>query len=178
MAALAAVAGAHLSVVGFASFLFESPVSLLLLLPAIAGTGAAAATDNAARIPLPDPLRAQAARAAWALSWTLLAVLAVNLGQITGAPVSWQSVARNVLIHAALGILVVLYGNPYFVWVPPIALTLASMMFGYPPSEPGYYWWAVIMREETTPTQWASATALFTLALAARTLTATPRHNK
>ncbi|MBB1261080.1 hypothetical protein [Streptomyces alkaliterrae] len=173
--ALLSLLGAQLSVAGVANFLFESPVSLMLLLPALAGTAAATASDNTARLPLPDPARARGARACWVLAWTSLAVIAVNLGQATGAAVSWEAVARNVVIHTALGVLMVRFGHPHFVWAPPMGLTLICMLFGYPPSEPGYYWWAVIMREQVTAAHWSTATALFGFALLAYVLAPSAR---
>ncbi|MFE0731282.1 hypothetical protein ACFW2X_24160 [Streptomyces antibioticus] len=38
------------------------------------------------------------------------------------------------------------------------------MLFGYPPSEPGYYWWAVIMEETVTTSQWAVTATAFLVA--------------
>src|SRR5262245_50010525 len=54
-------------------FSLPSPVSILLLLPAAAGIGAAIGCQNESGLPLPDPLRAMAARLLWFVVWTAAA---------------------------------------------------------------------------------------------------------
>ncbi|MFI8087096.1 hypothetical protein ACIF9R_02120 [Streptomyces sp. NPDC086080] len=164
MVALVSLCGSQVTVSGVGLFLFDSPVSLLLLLPALAGMGAAIATDNTARLPLPDPPRSVLARAGWVTAWTCLAVLAANVAQVTGPEVTWQPTARNVLLHTALSLVTLHYVHAHAVWLPSLALTLCSMLFGYRVGEPGHYWWAVIMDLEVTPTQWVVTGVLFTAA--------------
>ncbi|UQA94595.1 hypothetical protein [Streptomyces halobius] len=104
------------------------------------------------------------------MAWVLLAALAANLGQIAGPEADWQPITRNVLVHTTLGLLAVHYAHPHVVWLPSRALTLCSMLFGYRTGEAGYYWWAVIMDPEVTPTQWAVTGALFIAAALAYVL--------
>lgn len=141
------------------------PVSLLMLLPTAAGVAVAVAAHNTARLPLPDPPRAAASRAAWALTWTAAAVLTVNLGQLAGAQVGWEPVARNVLLHAALGLLTVRLGYPHLAWLPSLLYSLACMVFGHPQHGARYYWWAVVMETGTTSGQLITVGALFAVVL-------------
>ncbi|CAM5334531.1 hypothetical protein GCM10010329_37440 [Streptomyces spiroverticillatus] len=155
-------AQAMISSLGF--LVFETPVSLLLLVPVLAGIGVGMGTENTARIPLPEPLRLLAARLVWLLALTAAAGVAVSVGQLAGPAVDWQACLRNLLVHAALTVLAVTLVGSATAWVPSVALTLLCMFFGYPPSKPGYYWWAAVMEETVSPTQWAGTTALFLLA--------------
>jgi hypothetical protein len=59
--------------------------------------------------------------------------------------------------------------------LPPLAYTLACMMFGYAGDEPRYYWWAVIMQERTTDAQWAVCGCALALVFVAYSLAA-PRY--
>ncbi|MFC5959513.1 hypothetical protein ACFP51_35455 [Streptomyces pratens] len=152
-------ARAMIDSVGF--LLFETPVSLLLLLPVIAGIATGIGSHNTARVPLPEPGRLTPARIAWLLALTGLACLSVSIGQMAGPDLPWQPAVRNVLLHTALAITAARVLGPTLAWLPPVALTLICMLFGYPPSEPGYYWWAMIMEEAVTPNQWAITAAFF-----------------
>lgn len=143
-----------------------TPVSVLLLLPTIAGVGAAIAGDNTARLPLPDPPRAVIARAGWVLSWVVLAIAAVNVGQSVGAGVDWLAVARNVTMATALGLFVVRLGFASLAWLPPLAYTIVCMMFGFPRGRPDYYWWAVIMERDVTTAQLYGVGLVFLAVLA------------
>ncbi|MFF8837910.1 hypothetical protein [Streptomyces sp. NPDC015130] len=155
-------AKAMLDSLGF--MVFETPVSLLLLVPTIAGVAVAVGTDNTARIPLPEPLRLIGTRLGWMTVLTMAAAAAANLGQLIGPAVPWQAGLRNTLVHASLAVATSALGYISVAWLPPVGLTLASMLFGYPPSEPRYYWWAVIMEKEVTSGQWASVIGAFTAA--------------
>lgn len=148
--------------VGFIQF--STPISIQLLLPAFAGLAAAIACDNTARLPLPDPIRAIASRAAWALGWTTLAVAAANIGQLFGTATDWRPVTRNVLIEAALALACVSLRYPTVAWLPVLVFTTGSMVFGEK-SQGGYYWWAVILEDEYTATQEILVGSMFGLAM-------------
>ncbi|GAB1640186.1 hypothetical protein [Krasilnikovia sp. MM14-A1259] len=148
-----AVGSVLLSQVSFSDFgmvRLISPVSALLFLPVIAGTAAAIACDNTARLPLPDPPRAAAARGAWAAVWTLAAALATSSGILTGSTIGWAAVVRNVLLYNALGLIVARLGYPHLTWLPSLTYTMACILFGYPNHGIGYYWWAVVMADQVT----------------------------
>lgn len=143
-----------------------APVSVLLLLPAVAGVAVAVAADNGARLPLPDPARAVAARAGWVVAWTLLGVAVVTLGQLAGAGVPWEAAARNVVLHAALGLAVVTAGYASLAWLPSFGYLLVCLLFGFPAGERRYYWWAVVLQEHVSPAQVLWVAALYAAALA------------
>ncbi|MFF0598877.1 hypothetical protein [Streptomyces antibioticus] len=152
-------ARAMIDSVGF--LLFETPVSLLLLLPVLAGIAAGIGSHNTARVPLPEPARLTPARIAWLLTLTGLACVSVSVGQMTGPDLPWQPAVRNVLLHTALAVAAAGLLGPTLAWLPPVSLTLICMLFGYPPSEPGYYGWAMIMKEAVTTSQWAVTATTF-----------------
>lgn len=168
--ALAAVGGAALlwgevAIARLGMVEFLKPVSMLLLLPTAAGVAAAVAAHNTVRLPLPDPPRAVVARTLWAPAWTLLAVGVVCLGGLVGATVACDAVARNVLLHAALGLAVVATGRAHLVWLPSFGYTLACMLFGFPQHDRRYYWWAVIMEETTSAGQLVVVAGVYAVAL-------------
>ncbi|WP_351230929.1 hypothetical protein [Streptomyces sp. NPDC002133] len=146
--------------------LFDTPVSLLLLLPVLAGIAVGIGSDNTARLPLPEHRRLIPARLAWLAFLAVLAGSAVSLGQLAGPDITWQPGARNLMLHASLAVATVRLLGPAMAWLPPVTLTLVAMLFGYPPSEPGYYWWAMIMEETVTVTHWGVTATAFTLAAA------------
>ncbi|MEU7277300.1 hypothetical protein AB0A69_00675 [Streptomyces sp. NPDC045431] len=158
---LLSLLGAQALIESLGFLLFETPVSLLLLVPVIAGIAVGVGTSSAIGVPLPEPRRLLPARLGWLLALTTAGCLAVSAGQLVAPAITWQAGVRNLLLHAALAVVTVGLAGPAMAWVPPVALTLASMVFGYPPSEPRYYWWAAIMEETVTPGQWAVATGLF-----------------
>ncbi|MFF9150419.1 hypothetical protein ACF1BN_36810 [Streptomyces sp. NPDC014861] len=145
--------------VGF--LLFETPVSLLLLLPVLAGIAAGIGSYNTARVPLPEPARLTPARIAWLLMLTCLACLSVGAAQVASPELSWEPAVRNTVLHTALAITAARLLGPTLAWLPPVSLTLICMLFGYPPSEPGYYSWAVIMEEAVTASQCAVTATAF-----------------
>ncbi|MGX2995626.1 hypothetical protein JNUCC64_15245 [Streptomyces sp. JNUCC 64] len=151
-------AQAMLDSVGF--LLFDTPVSLLLLLPVLAGIAVGIGSHGTARVPLPEPARLVPARVGWLLALTGLACAAVTTAQLAGPELAWQPAVRNVLLHSALAVLATGLLGPTLAWLPPVSLTLICMLFGYPPSEPGYYGWAMIMKETVTTGQWAVTAAL------------------
>ncbi|MFY1674307.1 hypothetical protein ACN27G_30890 [Plantactinospora sp. WMMB334] len=142
-----------------------TPVSVMLLLPAIAAVGAAVACVNGARLPLPDPPRAVAARLAWAVGWAGIATLAANLGQLAGTDVRWPAVTRNVLLYLAVGLAMTRFGRAHLIWLPVVAYTVVCMVFGYPSGELRYYWWAVVMREHATAGEVVAVGCLFAVGL-------------
>lgn len=138
---------------------FPTPVALLLVIPAIAGVGAATGCVNGARLPLPDPPRAVVARAVWALGCAALGFLAANAGQLSGAAADWAAVGRNVVVYFTLGLIAVVLGFPHLAWLPVLAYLLACMLFGL--SFGGeYYPWAAVMEAEATA-QWVVMGPLF-----------------
>lgn len=153
--------GAQAMIDSLGFMLFETPVSLLLLVPTIAGIAVAVGSDTAARLPLPTPKRLLGARLAWVAGLTATAAAVASLGQLIGPAVPWQAGIRNTLLHASLAVLTVTLGYASLAWLPPVGMTLLCMLFGYPPSEPGYYWWAAIMEEQVTITQWTAVCAIF-----------------
>jgi hypothetical protein len=175
-AALSAVLGRYL-LYGIGPISFVAPVSVLLLIPVLAGTAVAIACHNEAGMPLPDPARAKLARAGWALVWTVLATAASNTGQFEGAgqfggagqfegaAPSWQVVARNVLLLTALSLAVVVVRVPNAAWLPPVVFVLLTMLFGSSETGSRSIWWSVLLRERTSPAElgiaafaWAAAT--------------------
>lgn len=150
--ASAALSAAVLS--GFGIFMFVRPVPVLLLFSAVGGVAVAVAAQLNARLVLPDPARARAARLAWAISWTVAAGLAVGAGRLTSRSVDWSPIVRNILIFAALALTMVVLGYSQLAWLPPVGLTLVAMVFGY--SDDGsnpYYWWATVLRNDTSALQ-------------------------
>jgi hypothetical protein len=140
-------------------------ISVMLLLPAVAGVAAATACYNEAGVPLPDPTRAAVARGLWALAWTALATAAALVGQLAGAEVTPAATVRNMLIYTGIGLIAVRAGFPQLVWLPVLTYTVACMMFGYPSGEPRYYWWAVVMEEAVSSSQLVWAAAWYAVAL-------------
>ena len=170
MVAPASVLFAQTTVQDFGLFRLFAPISVLMLLPAIAGVAAALACDNTARLPLPDPARAAVARVAWALTWTALAVVAVNLGQLAYTAASPSALTRNVLVYTAIGILVVRIGYPHLVSLPPLGYLLACITFGFPTDQPRYYWWAAPMDDRVTTGQAVGVGILFGVVLVFHTV--------
>lgn len=148
-------------------FRFLAPVSTLLLLPALAGIGAAVACTSSHGLPLPDPARAHAARAAWALAWTGLAILVANLGLVLSADISFAAVTRNVIVYTALSLIMASIGRASLAWAPVIIYTVAVMIFGYPAhaDQFSYYWWAVVLKSETTTRQAVASVLFFVVGL-------------
>jgi len=142
---------------------FFVPVSALLLTPVLAGLAVALACDNTARFALPDPWSAKTARAVWLWFWAALAIAAANLGQPRAPDASVGAVVRNVLLHASLALILVIMDKPDLAWIPPVFTTLVTMLFGSPESEDTYPWWALLLRPETTPRQWAAVLGIFLL---------------
>lgn len=158
---LLSLVGAQATIDKLGFLLFETPVSMLLLVPVIAGIAVGIGSDNMSRVPLPEPPRLAAARAGWLLALALTGTLAVSLGQLVGPAITWQAGVRNLTLFAALSVLTASLIGSAMAWLPPVALTLASMLFGYPPSEPGYYWWALVVEGTVAPWHWAAVGGLF-----------------
>lgn len=158
---LLSLIGARATIDSLGFLLFETPVSLLLLVPVIAGIAVGIGSANTAGVPLPEPPRLAAARVGWLLALSATGALAVSVGQLVGPGIAWQAGVRNLLLYAALAVLTVSLAGPTMAWLPPVALPLASMLFGYPPSEPRYYWWAIVMEETVTPGHWTTAGGVF-----------------
>lgn len=167
LVALASLIFADTTVEGIGPFRFLVPVSTLLLLPAIAGVGAAVACASTHHLPLPDPARAHAARAAWAAAWTVLAALAANFGLLFSSDTSSQAVTRNVVIYMTLSLVMVSVRQSHLAWAPVFAYTIAAMLFGYASDADRYtyYWWAVVMRSEPTTAQLVISLLLFSIVL-------------
>jgi hypothetical protein len=96
-----------------------------------------------------------AARALWALLWTATTVIAANVGQLCGSQANWQAIARNVILHATMALIVLALRRPDLSWLPSLLYALACMTFGYSPGQIGYHWWAAIMDHGVGPTQMA-----------------------
>jgi hypothetical protein len=158
-----AFGAASVSQIGFVRL--PTPVAALLLVPVLAGTGAALASVATFELPLPDPVRARAARFAWALVWLVVACAASSVGLVVGAGVSAASIGRNVVLTAALGLAMVRVGQGRYVWVPAATLTLLAMLFGHPDDRPGYHWWAMMLEERTTIAHLLAGGTLYVLAL-------------
>ncbi len=162
--ASALLGGQAIESVGFVRFL--APVSTLLFLPVGAGVGVAVASMNEANLPLPNPWRAVLARTAWLVCWTLVAVMAASLGTAWAqADATVGAVARNVCLYSALSVAAVCVGLNHLVWLPSVTYALACMLFGAPPGQPGYYWWAFALDGTTRPehawfTAWACGLVL------------------
>lgn len=144
-----------------------TPVSILLLLPALAGVGAAMACENTGRLALPDPVRAIFARAAWAICWTFIAQVAVGVAVLVYPETNWSAIARNVLLHVAIGLLVVRSGYPHLLWLPSLAYSITCIMFGYARAQHDYYWWAIVMKSSVTVSQMLAVCLLFTVSMLA-----------
>lgn len=159
--AVASLVFARSQVQNFGVLRLLLPTSVLLLLPALAGVGAAVACANEARLPLPDPPRAILARGVWVVTWTVAATLAANAATLSYPDAEWKSITRNTLLYTAIGLLMVRAGYPLLVWLPVLGYTIACMMFGYPATGPGYYWWAVVMKAGVTTRQALVVGAVF-----------------
>ncbi len=140
---------------------FLSPPSALLLLPAVAGTAVGLACTNQVGLSLPDPARAKGARAAWLVAWCLGALAVANAGQLLGADVSGQAVARNVLLHASLAVLLVVLRFPALAWLPSMLLTMVVILFGGDAN--GAYYWAVLLRSDITAGQVVTVSVLWSV---------------
>lgn len=105
------------------------PVPLLLLVPVVAGVGAAMANVEDLRMPLPDPARAVLGRVGWALLCTLVALLAALAGTALSEVAAPAAVVRNVIFHTGLALLLA-RTDGRLIWVPGTLLTLAAMLFG------------------------------------------------
>ncbi|WP_191840563.1 hypothetical protein [Catellatospora chokoriensis] len=145
---------------------FFAEVSVMLLLPAIGGVAAATACHNEAGLPLPDPARARVARFLWAIGWTAAATAAAEVGQLADAPTDPAATVRNMLIYTGIALLAVSSGFSHMAWLPVLGYTVVCMMFGFPPNEPRYYWWAPVMEADATLEQLAAAGSWYGLALA------------
>lgn len=140
------LASTHLTSLG--PLRFVSPLSALLILPGLAGTAVGLACTNQVGLPLPDPLRAKAARVAWLPVWVLAAGGAANLGQLVGATADGAAVSRNVAVHCSLAVLAVLVGRPALAWLPSMLLTLVAILFGGDGDGP--YRWAILLHTESS----------------------------
>ncbi|GAA3781060.1 hypothetical protein GCM10022225_81810 [Plantactinospora mayteni] len=165
LVASASIFFARTTIEDFGLIRLLTPVSVMLLLPAIAAVGAAIGCVNAAQLPLPDPPRAVAARLTWAVGWAGLAILAANLGQFAGADAQWSAVTRNALLYLAVGLAMIRFGRAHLIWLPVVAYTVVCMVFGYPSGEPRYYWWAVVMQEHATVGQLVGVGCVFSVGL-------------
>jgi hypothetical protein len=168
-----AFGAASVSQIGFVRL--PTPVAVLLLVPVLAGTGAALASVTTFDLHLPDPVNARVARAGWALGWLAIACTTSASGLILGAEVSPASIGRNVLLITALGLAVVRVEQGRYVWVPAATLTLLAMLFGHPDERPGYYWWAMMLEERTTAGHLIISGALYLVALANLACGSAPR---
>ncbi|WP_433531084.1 hypothetical protein ACQPYA_02890 [Micromonospora sp. CA-263727] len=143
-----------------------SPLSALLLLPVIAGTAAAIACDNTAKLPLPDPPRVKLLRVLWAFGWTAVACLSSTAGVLAGSSTGYVPIVRNLLIFNGLGLIVLWLGFPHLTWLPSLTYTMACILFGYPNHGIDYYWWAVVMTDHATVGAVLSAGGIYLVALA------------
>lgn len=169
---LASLLTANLWIRQMGTALLASPVPVLLVLPVVAGVGAAIACANPTVASLPDPPRAVLARAGWAVGWTAAAAGAACVGLIAGPQIGWEPIGRNVLFNMALAIIIVLVGQIHLIWLPPLLLALSSMMFGIPddPDRTDPYWWAFSISDEVTGVQWTVVVSAYVAAVAAYAL--------
>ncbi|MEV0269764.1 hypothetical protein AB0H43_13370 [Hamadaea sp. NPDC050747] len=152
------------------AFSFPVPIAALLLLPMFGGWASAIACRNNVGIPLPDPPVVKAMRACWSSAWVLAAIAATSVGLATSADLTSAAVVRNVLIYHAIALATLSLGYPDLLWLPCIVYSISCMLFGYPPHEPRYYWWAIVMDSQASTGQLvaagilaAAATALITV---------------
>jgi hypothetical protein len=105
------------------------------------------------------------------------AILSITAARCLLLPIRMRGSARvpNLMLQGTLAVAVVRIGYAHLAWLPPLAYTLACMMFGYAGDEPRYYWWAVIMQERTTDAQWAVCGCALALVFVAYSLAA-PRY--
>ena len=147
-----------------------TPISMLLLLPVVAGVAVGVALSNESDgLGLPDPARAAVARAAWFIAWTGVAASVTALAGFINDGVEPGAIVRNVVLYAALAAAAPLLRVPHLAWLLPIAYALVCVMFGYPPGQPGYYWWAVVMEPEASPAHLVAVTGCAAVALACYT---------
>ncbi|MEU8003934.1 hypothetical protein AB0B66_22485 [Catellatospora sp. NPDC049111] len=165
LTALASWALAQATIQDLGVVRFFAEVSVMLLLPAIGGVAAATACHNEAGLSLPDPAKAGAARLLWAICWTAAATAAAEVGQLADAPTDPLATVRNTLIYTGIALLAVSGGFPHMAWLPVLGYTVVCMMFGFPPNEPRYYWWAAVMAADATVSQLVAAGSWYGLAL-------------
>ena len=146
---------------------FDFPISMLQILPALAGVAAGIGCINlAAGLPAIDPPRAKLARMALAIGWLVVAVSISLPGLLTGTATSPGVVIRNVVLHAALALLMVSVGQHRLLWLPSLSLLLVSMLFGFSPSTQTFAWWALLFDEEVTAGHLQAVALIYTGALA------------
>lgn len=150
MVTVASLFFAQLEIEEFGLVRLITPVAIPLLLPALAGAGVAAACVNLARVALPNPPRAIAARGAWALTWIAVGLGASGAAILANPGTNSPGVARNLCLYAALGLLTLWLGFPHLLWLPALTYTIACMMFGYDRMRHSYHWWAVVLKPEVT----------------------------
>lgn len=167
--AVASALFAHIWVHRFGAVILAAPVAVLLLIPAMAGTGVAVACANPTNAPLPDPPRAALARAAWISGWTIAATAAATAGLLAGPGVVAAPIIRNVVACSGLAVVMVALGRSTLAWLPPLSATILSAMFGAPddPDRAEPYWWAMMIAEDVTVAMWAVSGGLFVLAASA-----------
>jgi hypothetical protein len=142
-----------------------SPVSVLLLMPALTGIAAAMACENTVSLALPDPMRAVLSRAAWAAGWTGVALATVCIAGATQGATSLMAITRNVLLFTAISLFTLRLGYPHLLWLPVMAYMIACMLFGYGRPSHEYYWWAAVMEADVRGGQLGASCLLFGVAM-------------
>ena len=101
------------------------------------------------------------------MTWTLGAVLAANVSVVFSlATASWAVIMRNVVVFTAIGLIALRLLSAETLWLPGLTYTISCIMFGYPQGRRGYYWWAVIMTDTATVSQFIVIGTLFLAAVA------------
>jgi|GEM_PF-1290681 len=130
-----------------------NPVALALLIPTVAATGVAIGCVGPA-LPLPNPVRARVARAAWSATLTATAFVVCTAGPATvgGSQVPTAAVARNVALATAMALVAVLLGRAMFAWLPSTVYSLVAMQFGLR-TDGSVAAWAAVVDVRVTGTQ-------------------------
>lgn len=149
----------------FGLIVLAIPVPLLLLVPVIAGIGAAMANVEDVRMPLPDPARAVLARVGWALLCTLVALAAALAGTALSDVATPGAVIRNVVFHTGLALLLA-RSDGRLIWVPGVLLTLAAMLFGQGSTGFEVAGWAFTLDPQVRPGSVVATVVVFLAGLA------------
>ncbi len=179
VASLLSAAVANVGIEQVGPLVFPVPLLGILVVPVLSGVGAATASVEDFRFPLPYRPALSVLRLVWCLGWVAAAAGSSVAGMLV-APNSAASqagvelaVVRNVLVFSGLSLLLVRRWEGQFIWVPAVVLTLSASMFGFSEARYEWYWWATVFSEDATGFQ---LTVGIGMAVAAAALNAFGRH--
>ncbi len=159
VASLLSAAVSNVGIEQVGPLVFPVPLLGILVVPVLSGIGAATASVEDFRFPLPHRPALSVLRLVWCLGWVAAAV-GISVAGMLVAPNSAASqagaelaVVRNVLVFSGLSLLLVRRWEGQFIWVPAVVLTLAASMFGFSEARYEWYWWATVFSEEATGLQ-------------------------